>query len=339
MDLIGRLQRKAIAKKGITAGEALSLVLQGNDTPFRVLAAAAEIREVFKGKAVSLCGISNAKSGQCSEDCAFCAQSAHHRTDVATYPLKTPGRIEAEARDAARGGATWFGIVTSGKRISGKGEWAKLCKAVAGVRAAGLFPCASLGLIDAGQAAALKAAGLERYHHNLETARSHFPRICTTHDYDQDLATVRTAKAAGLSVCSGGIIGLGEGMAQRIELAETLRDLQVESIPLNVLTPIAGTPLAGAPPLPPLEILMTIALFRFLLPDRDIRLCGGKERNLRQLLPLGLVAGANALMTGNYLTTTGRDSGLDREMIRDLGLTPAGKADAPVKRESDEVRQ
>jgi biotin synthase len=326
VDLIERLQQRATAGKGVTASEALDLLEKGADAPFSVMAAATRIREAFKGKAVSFCGISNAKSGKCSEDCAFCAQSIHHRIDIPTYPLKTPGRITAEARAAGRCGAEWFGIVTSGKRVGGKREWTKIFKAVEGIREAGLSPCASLGLIGPEQAATLKAAGLERYHHNLETSRSYFPRICTTHDYEEDLATVRAAKAAGLSVCSGGIIGLGEGITHRIELAETLRDLKVDSVPLNFLIPIAGTPLGRALPLRPLEILLTIAVFRFMLPEKDIKLCGGKETNLRQLLPLGLVAGANSLMTGNYLTTSGRDSGLDMEMVLDLGLTPTREA-------------
>jgi len=175
----------------------------------------------------------------------------------------------------------------------------------------------------------LKEAGLYRYHHNLETSRTFFPEICTTHAYDEDVEAVMAAGEAGLSVCCGGLIGLGEGIQHRIELALTLRELNVESVPVNILNPIKGTPLSGTPPLSPLEILMTIAVFRFLLPDRDISLCGGKEKNLRQLLPLGLVAGANALMTGNYLTTPGRDTRLDLEMIKDLGLR-ATREPSPV---------
>lgn len=329
MKLIDRLQKKALANRGIDAGEALELFAGGTEQPFRVLSAAAEIREAFKGKAITLCSICNAKSGRCSEDCAFCAQSGHHRTDTPVYPLKPPAQIAAEAVVAVQNGAEWFGIVTSGKRIGGKREWEKIYEAIAGVRTAGLSPCASLGVIDAGQAASLKAAGLVRYHHNLETARSFFTAICTTHAYEEDLATVRAAQAAGLSVCCGGIIGLGEGITQRIELAETLRELDVDSVPVNILTPIKGTPLERSAPLRPLEILLTIAVFRFMLPAKDIKLCGGKERNLRQLLPLGLVAGANSLLTGDYLTTAGRDSRSDREMVHDLGLVPTREAVTP----------
>jgi len=326
LDRIDKLQKKAMQAKGIGTGEALELVMAGAERPWRVLAAAAEIREFFKGREIVLCGIVNAKSGKCSEDCAFCAQSSHYRTEAPTYPLKGAAAIVEEAEAARRCGAEFFGIVTSGKRIKGKKEWATLLKAIEGVRRVGLNPCASLGMIDAVQAGELKAAGLERYHHNLETGRSYFPRICTTHDYEEDVQTCRIAKAAGLSVCAGGLIGLGEGMSHRIELAETLREQDVDSVPINILNPIRGTPLARATPLPPLEILMTVAVFRFMLPDKDIKLCGGKEKNLRQLLSLGIVAGANSLMTGNYLTTTGRDSSLDAEMIADLGLTATREA-------------
>ncbi len=204
MDRIDKLQRRAMQAKGIGTGEALELVMAGAERPWRVLAAAAEIREFFKGREIVLCGIVNAKSGKCSEDCAFCAQSSHYRTEAPTYPLKGAAAIVEEAEAARRCGAEFFGIVTSGKRIKGKKEWATLLKAIEGVRRVGLNPCASLGMIDAVQAGELKAAGLERYHHNLETGRSYFPRICTTHDYEEDVQTCRIAKAAGLSVCAGG---------------------------------------------------------------------------------------------------------------------------------------
>jgi biotin synthase len=194
-------------------------------------------------------------------------------------------------------------------------------EAIEGINELGLKPCASVGVIDRKKAMELKEAGLYRYHHNIETSRSFFRNICTTHDYDEDVETMRAAKEAGLSACCGGLFGLGEDIRHRIELAMTLKELDVDSVPVNILNPIPGTPLAGAAPLPPMEILITIAIFRFILPEKDIKLCGGKEKNLRQLLPLGIMAGCNSLMTGNYLTTLGRNTALDLEMIRDLGLT------------------
>jgi biotin synthase len=322
MDLIEKLKNETIKNKEISTSDALELFIEGSNKPWRVMAAASEIREHFKGREIILCGITNAKSGRCSEDCKFCAQSSHYPTDAPSYPLKTATTMIAEANDAARCGAEFFGIVTSGKRIKAKKEWNEIFKAVKGINKIGINTCASLGLINTEKAKELKAAGLSRYHHNLETSRSFFKNICTTHDYEEDVETIKTAKKAGLSVCAGALFGMGEGITHRIELAATLRELNVDSVPINILNPIKGTPLSHMLPLPPLEILMTIAVFRFMLPDKDIKLCGGKEKNLRQLLPLGIMAGANSLMTGNYLTTTGRDSKLDQEMIADMGLIP-----------------
>ena len=317
---IESLKTKAIAARGMGKNDALELYKQGSENVFALLSAASEIREFYKGKTISLCAIINAKSGRCAEDCAFCAQSAHHLTDAPVYPLVSADEMIENARKAGEDGAHMFGIVTSGTEIGSDKEWNEILRAVKEIKRSGIKPCASLGMLNKEQAHELKWAGLYRYHHNLETSRSFFPNICSTHDYEEDIRTVLAAKEAGLSTCSGGIIGLGEQMEQRIELALTLKELDVDSVPLNILNPIQGTPLAGEAPLQPLEILMTVALFRFMLADKDIKLCGGKEKNLRQLLPLGLVAGCNSLMTGNYLTTTGRDTQLDLEMIQDLGL-------------------
>jgi biotin synthase len=326
LNIIDKIKNQAIREQNLGTNEALRLFEEGAARPFYLMAAASEIREHFKGNEVTLCGIVNAKSGKCSEDCSFCAQSSHHPTVVDSYPLRKTAEIIEEAEKAGRAGAEMFGIVTSGKRVRTRKEWTEIFRAVRGINKLGMKACASLGIIDREKAEDLKTAGLYRYHHNLETSRSFFRNICTTHDYDEDVEAVRAARSAGLATCCGGIIGLGEGVGHRIELALTLRDLGVDSVPVNILNPIKGTPLGRTPPLPPLEILMTIAVFRFLLPDRDIKLCGGKEKNLRQLLPLGLVAGANALMTGNDLTTLGRGAGLDREMIEDLGLRATREA-------------
>lgn len=322
MDLIDTLNQKALKGTGISASEALELFIEGAGSPYRVFAAASGLREQFKGKNIVLCGITNAKSGRCSEDCKFCAQSSHYPTNVPFYPLKPAKQMIAEALQAKKDGAEFFGIVTSGKSVKTKKEWTEIFKAIDGMNKLGISPCASLGMINLERARELKAAGLYRYHHNLETARSFFKNICTTHDYEENVETIRAAKTAGLSVCAGTLIGMGESVTHRIELAADLRKLDVDSVPVNILNPIKGTPLDYLPPLPPMEILMTIAVFRFMLPDKDIRLCGGKEKNLRQLLPLGIIAGANSLMTGNYLTTTGRESRLDHEMIMDLSLVP-----------------
>jgi biotin synthase len=320
MERLERLKEKAINAKDLSLDEAIEVYELAASNLYRVMAAASEIREHFKSRKVSLCAIINAKSGRCPEDCRFCAQSVHYSTDAPVYEMVSAEEITEKAGQASRDGAHFFGIVTSGTSIEGKDEREEIHRSLPAIAAHGIRPCGSLGMLTSERAAELKRAGLYRYHHNLETARSFFDTICTTHEYDEDIATVKAAKDAGLSVCSGGIIGLGETIEQRIELALTLRELDVDSVPINILNPIAGTPLVNAPRLSPAEILSTIAVFRFLLPDKDLKLCGGKERNLRQLLPLGIVAGCNSLMTGNYLTTTGRSTALDIEMIADLGL-------------------
>ncbi len=320
IDFLNQMKNKSISRQVITTEEALKLYHIGMEKPFFLFAFANEIREYFKDKNVNLCSIVNAKSGRCAEDCKFCAQSAYYNTGVQSYPLIASEKMVESARKAEEQAVHMFGIVTSGTRISSEKEWDEIYKAIEKILELNIKPCASLGILTKDEAKRLKEKGLYRYHHNLETARSFFKNICSTHDYEEDVNTIRYAKEAGLSVCSGGIIGLGETIEHRIELALTLRELDVDSIPLNILNPIKGTPLENQPSLSPIEILVTIAIFRYILPDKDIKLCGGKEKNLRQLLPLGLVAGCNSLMTGNYLTTSGRDSELDKEMIEDLGL-------------------
>lgn len=320
LSYIEKLKNQVLEGYEITQEEALNLFEEGIKSPFYLYAAASDIREQFKGKKINLCGIVNAKSGRCPENCKFCAQSSHYKTDAPSYPLISAEEIISQAKVAKDNGAHMFGIVTSGTKISSDAEWKEIFRAVKGIKEAGILPCASLGILDCEKALVLKEAGLYRYHHNLETSKSFFPNICSTHDYDEDVKTIEAAKAAGLSTCCGGIIGLGETIEHRIELAILLRELDVDSVPVNILNPIAGTPLENAKALSPTEILCSIAIFRFILPKKDIKLCGGKEKNLRQLLPLGIIAGCNSLMTGNYLTTTGRDTALDYEVIADLGL-------------------
>lgn len=319
--ILTSLTDKAINQKTIDLEDVALLYKIGKERPFLLMAYASEVRDYFKGRNISLCSIVNAKSGLCPENCKFCAQSAHHVTHAEIYPLMPKEKILERAKEAKQSGADMFSIVTSGTRIEGDNEWKEIEEAIRGMNMLGIKPCASIGMLDEARAKRLKEVGLFRYHHNLETARSNFDNICSTHDYEDDIETVKNAKNAGLSVCSGGIIGLGETMEQRIEMAFTLKELDVDSVPINILNPIEGTPMANMEPLSPIEILITIALYRFILPDKDIKLCGGKEKNLRQLLPLGIEAGCNSLMTGNYLTTLGRDAAKDIEMIKDLGFT------------------
>jgi biotin synthase len=318
--LFDTLADKAITSRSITEKDALGLYMEGQKDVFGLLARASKIRERFKGNSVNLCGIVNAKSGVCPENCRFCAQSAHYHTDAPVYPLVSAQEIAGKGRAALDSGAHMFSIVTSGTRIETADEWKVIYRAIELLNEMGIKPCASLGMLDAATARDLKSAGLYRYHHNLETSRSFFDNICSTHEYREDTDTVRIAREAGLTVCSGGIIGLGEKMEHRIEMAVTLKELDVDSVPINILNAIPGTPLENVTPLTPIEVLLTVALYRFILPDKDIKLCGGKEKSLRQLLPLAMVAGCNSLLTGNYLTTLGRDTSADLEMIRDLGM-------------------
>jgi|UniRef100_A0A7C3WN89 biotin synthase len=279
------------------------------------------IREAKFGNRVSLCVIINAKSGLCSEDCAFCSQAATSRAEIARYPLLPRERLAEAARAAHAQGAARFSIVTSGKGIVSAKEKREIVEAVAAIReAVPLKVCASLGLADRPFLEDLRTAGLFRFHHNLETAASFYPRICSTHTYQERLATIEAAREAGLSVCVGGIFGLGESVAQRYEMAQTIKDLGVDAIPLNFLHPLPGTRLADRPLLSPLEALKVIVAFRLMFPDKTIIICGGRQPTLRSLSPLIFAAGANALMTGDYLTTKGRLPEEDRQMIADLGL-------------------
>jgi biotin synthase len=231
------------------------------------------------------------------------------------------GEILKRARAAEESGARRFGVVTSGPGIEREDTFVRICSAVAAIRrGTGLGRCASLGSLNHAQLEKLKEAGLQSVHHNIETAERFFPSICSTHTYADRVETVRAAKEVGLTVCCGGIFGMGESNEHRVEMALALRELEVDSVPLNFLNPIPGTRLEKAAPLHPLEILKIISMFRFLLADKDIRVCGGRERNLRALQPLMYLAGANGAMLGNYLTTSGRDPKEDVEMIVDLGL-------------------
>jgi biotin synthase len=286
-----------------------------------LLAEANRVRERHFGRQVSFCVITNAKSGLCSEDCAFCSQAAGAQGDIPRYPLPPPEELVAAAAQAAAAGASRFSLVTSGRGLNSRKEQESLLRTVAAiVDAVPIQVCASLGIVDLGFLKELKAAGVRRFHHNLEAAASFFPRICTTHTYGERVATIRAAREAGLSVCAGGILGLGESAAQRWELAQALKELAVDAIPLNFLHPLPGTGLSGRPLLSPLEALQIIVAFRLLFPDRPLIICGGRQVTLRSLGPLIFAAGANCLMTGDYLTTKGRLPEEDRQMLTDLGL-------------------
>jgi biotin synthase len=313
------LDRAQAGELGRRAGEA------GADGARELLDAARRVKEHHFGQRIGLCSIVNARSGSCSEDCAFCAQSAHHRAGqrgaCREYPFIGLEAIVRAARAARAAGATRLGIVTSGKALGGA-DFQELLRAVAAVRELGLAADASVGILDRGRLEALRDAGLGAYHHNLETARSFFARICTTHAYDDDVDTVRHAVALGLYVCSGGLFGMGETWAQRVELALELRGLGVPSVPVNFLTPIPGTPLEARPLLDADEALRIVALLRLLLPDRHIRICGGRPAVMGARKAELLTCGASGLMTGDYLTTPGEPAAADLADLERLGLAP-----------------
>ncbi len=285
-----------------------------------LFAAANRVREHYRGDALDVCSIVNAKSGACSEDCAFCAQSARHATGAPVYPLIPVDRMARAAENAKKNGAKRFCIVTSGRGVDSRDDLENIAKGINRVKEIGLSPCATLGTLTREQLAYLKDAGLHRYHHNIETSREFFPRVCTTHSFDERIEVLGHARALGLSSCSGGILGMGESMEDRISMAFTLRELDVDSVPLNFLMPIMGTPLEDLQAITPLEALHSISLFRFILPDKEIRICAGRGTALGRLHPLIFMAGADGFLIGNYLTTTGLDPAEDIRMVKDLGF-------------------
>ncbi len=321
-----KLTDKVLQGKDITLDEADILMgIKEQKDLVHLLSCANMIRGEFKGNTIDFCSIINAKSGKCSEDCTFCSQSAHYNADIKSYPLITKEEIIKKAQKAASLGINRFSIVVSGRALGNKEEWDNICEAINVISSMGIIKtCASLGTLTREAARDLKGAGLTRYHHNLETAESYFSTVCTTHSFLERANTVIAAHEEGLEVCSGGLMGLGETPGHRIELAFALRDLAVDSIPINILNPIAKTPLEKAPPVHPMEILKIIAVYRFINPKKGIRLCGGRQKNLRSVQPLIFLAGANGVMTGDYLTTPGCDIKDDLQMIKDLMLTPVG---------------
>ena len=308
--------------EGITEGQALRCFELPEPQIPRLFAYANFLREKHKGEWVKLCGIVNAKSGRCPERCDFCAQSAHFETASPEYPLLSEDDIVARAKAAKAMGVREFSIVTSGTQMDSPEEIDVIARAIRRVKdEVGLEPCVSLGLQDEASLQKLKDAGLVNLHHNLETARSHHSNIVKTHDFDEEVEAVMRAKAAGFQTCTGGIMGMGESDAQRVELAVTLRDLGVTHVPVNFLSPIEGTPLYGkVEKLSPLECLRILAVFRMMMPARDIFCMGGREVNLKQLQSMIFVAGANGMMVGGYLTTSGRSHHDDLHLLRDLGL-------------------
>jgi biotin synthase len=292
-------------------------------------AGATLLRERFCGRKIHLCTICNAKSGRCSEDCSFCAQSARAGSVIDEYPLMASARMSAGGVRAAGTPINRFSVVTSGRSLPSK-EVQRVASALKSLSCEEIETCASLGVLGKTDLGLLKRAGVSRYHHNLETAASHYPGICSTHSYQDRLRTVQAAQQEGLSVCAGGLFGLGESDFQVLELALALKELGVDAIPVNFLVPQQGTRLQGHNHLTPFRCLKIISMLRYVMPDKEIIICGGREYNLGELHPLIYSAGASGVMTGDYLTTNGRSLAQDLHTLTLLGLFTRPKTSSRV---------
>ncbi|MDQ2825844.1 MAG: biotin synthase BioB [Actinomycetota bacterium] len=290
-------------------------------------ALAHEVRLAWCGPTVELEGIVSARTGGCPEDCGFCSQSARFASPVKAAPLLDIDELLAAAEETATLGASEFCIVVA---LRGPDErtLARVVEAIPLIRArTGLQVAASLGILTAEQAGRLRAAGLHRYNHNLETARSFFSSVVTTHTWEERVDTCRLVRATGMELCCGVLLGMGESDEQRLELLGELRDVDPAEVPVNFLNPRPGTPMAQRPLVEPLQAIRWIALFRLALPGVILRYAGGREVTLRQLQAMGLTSGINALIVGNYLTTLGRSPQDDLDLLADLGM-PVGALSA-----------
>ncbi|MGC8641352.1 MAG: biotin synthase BioB [Isosphaeraceae bacterium] len=303
----------------LTQAEGLAILRSRDEEILEVLAAAYRVRYRWHGNRVHLNFLVNAKSGRCAEDCAYCSQSGRASSEIAKYPLLDSEELFAGAKEAAERQAGTYCIVTA-RRGPTDAELDRLAEVVPRIKQAfGLHICTSLGLLTSEQALRLKAAGVDRVNHNLNTSRRFYPSICTTHTYDDRLDTLRAVRDAGLEVCSGGIIGMGEEDVDIVEMALELGALEAESVPVNFLIPIDGTGLADRPAVNPRQCLRVLCLFRLANPRGELRMAAGRELRLGSLQPLGLYA-ANSLFVGDYLTTQGQPPAEDYRMINDLGF-------------------
>jgi biotin synthase len=323
---VAGLGQRILAGGEMTREEALGLFnIEDSADIFDLLSWANRIREHFKGNKIHLCSIVNAKAGACSENCSFCAQSSFYQTGSPRYGFVDPEPVQEAAEEANKNSVTAVGLVAAWKGLNEGPMLDEVCDRVRELKAGGKTrPDVSLGIIKSQRVAdRLKEAGVECYGHNLESSRRFFPKTCTTHTYDDRLETIGYLKKAGLKICSGGIIGMGETREDRCDLAFALKEIGANVVPINILNPIPGTPFEKNEPLPVLEILKTIACFRFILPRQEIMIAGGRTVNLRDAQSMVFMAGASALMVGNYLTTLNQPVEKDLQMLKDLGLDPS----------------
>lgn len=317
--MIKEFESNIISGIPLTEDEARFLTADNPETLRQLFEIAENIRRTFMGDDVELCAIVNAKSGACPEDCAYCAQSSKSRSEVEIYPFIGKTAVLRQALEARDSGVRRFSIVTSGKK-PGTQDLMAIAQTLDEIRKTGLGVCASLGVLDRDELSYLRDHGLERCHNNLETSERFFPSICSTHSYQEKIRTLEAARSIGLSLCSGGIFGMGESWLDRIDLAFALRDLDVHCAPINFLNPIKGTRLEYRRPLLPDEALKVISVFRLILPQKEIRVCGGRIQTLGDSHPMIFKAGADSVMTGNYLVTMGRSYEDDIKMLHNEGL-------------------
>ena len=344
---VAGLGQRILAGGEITREEALRLFhIEDSADIFDLLSWANRIREHFKGNKIHLCSIVNAKAGACSENCSFCAQSSFYQTGSPRYGFVDPEPVQEAAEEANKNSVTAVGLVAAWKGLSEGPLLDEVCDRVRELKAGGKTrPDVSLGIIKNQRVAdRLKEAGVECYGHNLESSRRFFPKTCTTHTYDDRLETIGYLKQAGIKICSGGIIGMGETREDRCDLAFALKEIGANVVPINILNPIKGTPFEKNEPLPVLEILKTIACFRFILPRQEIMIAGGRTVNLRDAQSMVFMAGASALMVGNYLTTLNQPVEKDLQMLKDLGLDPSwdkhgfsDQAEIPMHRDCSKI--
>jgi biotin synthase len=324
-DRIATLAEKVMRGGRLAPAEGLWLFqLESSADIYTLLSWANRIREHFKGNKVHLCSIVNVKAGGCSENCKFCSQSAAYQTESPRYGLVDLPPVITAAEEARENGVTALGLVAAWKGLEEGPVLDQICQRLEELKENGKArPDASLGIIKNPKVAQrLRDSGLQCYNHNLESSKRFFGNVCDTHTYEERVQTIQHLKSTGIKICSGGIIGMGETREDRCDLAFSLRDLGVNIVPINILNPIPGTPYANHVPPPPLEILQTIACFRFILPKQEIMIAGGRAVNLRDMQSMIFMAGASALMVGNYLTTLNQSVEKDLQMLKDLGLDP-----------------
>lgn len=316
--MINELKQRVLCGGEISLDEAVALAETADLDA--LCEAADEIRKKFCGDKIDTCSIINARSGLCGEDCKWCSQSKHFATGVVQYEIVDTQRMLDLAKAYDQYGVKRFSLVTSGRRVSLK-DADKFCDDYRQLReSTGLRLCASMGLVDKETLQKLKDAGVERYHCNMETSAAYFKTLCSTHTPDDKRRTIEAAKEVGMTVCSGGIIGMGETMRQRLEMAFELREMGVDSVPINVLNPIPGTPLEHTPLIGDEEIVRTVAVYRFILPDKVLRFAGGRARLPRATVERILHGGMNGAMIGDLLTTAGNDEADDFRLFRECGF-------------------